>query len=42
MSDQVSALAPDFTLQDTRGNKIRLNDYRGQKHLVLVFTRGFA
>jgi peroxiredoxin len=42
MSNQVGALAPDFTLQDTQGNKIRLGDYRGQKHVVLVFTRGFA
>ena len=41
MSDQVAELAPDFTLQDTWGNRIRLGDYRGQKHVVLVFTRGF-
>ena len=41
MSDQVAELAPDFTLHDTRGNRVRLGDYRGQKHLVLVFTRGF-
>ena len=33
--------APDFALQDTQGNTIRLSDYRGRKHAVLVFTRGF-
>ena len=34
--------APDFALQDTKGNMICLSDYRGRKHVVLVFTRGFT
>ena len=33
--------APDFDLQDLRGNTVRLTDYRGQKHVVLVLNRGF-
>jgi peroxiredoxin len=36
-----SNLAPDFELKDTRGQTIRLSDYRGKKNVVLVFLRGF-
>jgi peroxiredoxin len=35
-------IAPDLVLQDTRGRDVRLSDYRGKKHAVLVFTRGFT
>ncbi len=34
--------APDFALIDTVGRQVRLSDYRGQKHVVLVFNRGFG
>lgn len=34
--------APDFALEDFRGQTVRLSDYRGKKHVVLVFNRGFA
>ena len=30
----------DFTLTDTRGQTVRLADYRGAKHVVLVLNRG--
>ena len=33
--------APDFTLVDTQGASISLSDYRGKKHVFLVFNRGF-
>ena len=34
--------APDFELTDTEGKVIRLSDYKGLKHVVLVFNRGFS
>jgi peroxiredoxin len=34
--------APDFDLTDTAGRTVRLSDYAGQRHVVLVFNRGFS
>lgn len=34
--------APDFSLADFQGRIVRLSDYRGRKHVVLVINRGFA
>lgn len=33
--------APDFTLVDFQGNLVRLSDFRGKSHVLLVFNRGF-
>lgn len=43
MTEQVSVgqAVPDFELTDVQGNTVRLSDYRGEKHVLLVFTRGF-
>jgi len=34
-------IAADFTAADARGRTVRLSDFRGIKHVVLVFNRGF-
>lgn len=34
--------APGFELPDMHGNPVRLANYRGRKHVILVFNRGFA
>lgn len=33
--------APDFALNDFKGETIRLSDYRGKSNVFLVFNRGF-
>lgn len=34
---KVGDAAPDFTLTDTDGNKVKLSDFRGKKNVVLAF-----
>jgi len=34
--------APDFTLTDFSGQEVSLSDFRGSRHTVLVFNRGFT
>lgn len=34
--------APDFSLPDFQGETVRLSDFRGKSHVLLVFNRGFA
>jgi peroxiredoxin len=33
--------APDFTLTDTQGRSVTLSQFQGDRHVVLVFNRGF-
>jgi len=40
--DSAAPLAPDFALADVNGRPVRLSDYRGKKHVVLVFNRGLS
>jgi peroxiredoxin len=38
----LDAPAPDFALRDFRGETVRLADFRGKTHVLLVFNRGFV
>ncbi len=38
---KAAVFAPDFIAIESEGRSIRLSDYRGNKHVVLVFNRGF-
>jgi peroxiredoxin len=39
---QIDTPAPEFVLQDFRGEKVRLSDVASRKNVVLVFNRGFT
>jgi len=34
--------APDFTLDNFQGETVRLSDFRGKLHVVMIFNRGFV
>jgi peroxiredoxin len=38
----LNAPAPDFALQNFQGETIRLSDFRGKAHVLLVFNRTFT
>jgi len=39
---EINMSAPDFELPDFSGRPVRLSDFHDQRHVVLVFNRGFA
>jgi len=39
---QLDQPAPDFALPDLNGQMVRLSDFRGRQHAILVFNRGFV
>ena len=39
---KIDSPAPDFGLDDYQGQPVRLSDYAGKKHVVLIFNRGFV
>jgi peroxiredoxin len=38
---ELNVMAPDFSLTDFGGQLVRLVDFRGDRHVILVFNRGF-
>jgi peroxiredoxin len=39
---QLRQPAPDFELADFNSQPVRLSNFHGQQHVVLVFNRGFG
>jgi len=37
----IDTLAPDFELTDFTGKPVRLSDFRGRTHVLVVFNRSF-
>jgi hypothetical protein len=42
MKEKQALAGPDFSMKDSEGRVINLEDYRGKKNVVLVFNRGFG
>jgi peroxiredoxin len=38
---QLNTPAPDFMLEDFKGEPVQLSQYRDKQHVLLVFNRGF-
>lgn len=38
----LNAAAPDFTLEDFRGETVRLSDFKDRSNVLIVFNRTFA
>jgi len=41
-SIEVNKDAPDFEIQDFKGNKFKLSDLRGKSNILIVLNRGFV
>lgn len=41
-SIEVNKEAPDFEIEDFKGNKFKLSSFRGEKNVLLVLNRGFV
>jgi peroxiredoxin len=38
---ELNTKAPDFTLEDFTEKEVSLSNYKGEKHVIIVFNRGF-
>jgi len=38
---QLNQPAPDFSLADANGQRVRLSDFKHKSNVLLVFNRGF-
>jgi peroxiredoxin len=37
----MNTVAPDFSLKDFQGMEVRLSQFKGNQHVLLIFNRGF-
>jgi len=38
----INTPAPDFELEDYKGNKVKLSDFKGKTNVILIFNRTFT
>lgn len=41
-STEVNKEAPDFEIEDFKGNKFKLSNFRGKRNILIVLNRGFV
>ena len=41
-SIEVNKEAPDFEIEDFKGNKFKLSSFKGKKNILIVLNRGFV
>ena len=41
-SIEVNQEAPDFEIEDFKGNKFKLSSFRGNSNILMVLNRGFV
>ncbi len=40
-SVELNKQAPAFEIEDLKGNKFKLSDFRGESNILIVLNRGF-
>jgi len=38
----INTPAPDFKLEDYKGKKVKLSDFKGKSNVILIFNRTFT
>jgi peroxiredoxin len=39
---EVNKKAPDFQIDDFKGNNFKLSDYKEKKNILIILNRGFS
>ncbi len=38
----INTPAPDFEMEDYKGNNVKLSDFKGKSNVILIFNRTFT